>query len=452
MKEMILKLKEKKMVTIIISVIIFIVIILIIIITNSRKPISTATESQLSEFENTYIGNNTDVNNIVDLLPYADKKEEIELLTSQHPYTLTIKYNMSSSKELLEYNTYKLFNLISNADKIVYKLYNGDISINRNEINEENLNIYSIINDYLISLEKPHEGENNQFKTFSSIKYFGLDNDKDNIIVYLWAVVESYYKEGEYVISSSGSSMPYKFILKDNKVLKYIIPEDGDKYIQSVEENFPQSIINHFDDIYVNADKNLHLNPNPNTIYSVGQENILDVNVKNDVTSFYGINEAEINYFNPYSLLTEEIGDSNKLTKIIEKYKISQEQDYDIYLYGITANVSINSEYISLERALEEKMLSIDRLIQYSKSNSVSTQTYKDGGSIIINCKEYTLIKMNKIGGDKSLYICRVNTNFDDISNLNTENNQVQEFLNETNNNINQNYIYNNVDLNTNEM
>lgn len=440
MQKILSKIKENKLI-VITALIIIVAITITIALLTSKKSKETSEESELSKYENTYIGDNTSVNNIVSLLPYADKKEKIELTTSEKPYTLTIKYNMSSSKELLEYNSYKIFKLINNVDKIIYELEDKEIEVLRTDIDEEKLNIYSIIENYLTSLEK--QNDEKEYKTFISAKYFELDNNKDDIIVYLWAQIESYYKEENYVIASEGSSMPYKITLKDNEVIEYVIPEDGNKYQESIEKNFPQKVINQFDDIYVKANKDLHTNPDPNTVYASGEENILEVNVKNMVTTYYGINEGQINYANPYTLYIED--SKEKLTKIVEG------AEYDTYLYGITANVKLNGEYMSLEKALKEKLISIEKLIEYSKTLALSSSVYKDGGSTEIKCKEYTIIKMNRIDGDKNLYICKQETTIQEIENLEfdvseKEKNEIEQYINKVENNGFAYQEYSNVD------
>ena len=110
--------------------------------------------------------------------------------------------------------------------------------------------LYKKVEQYLIKLEQQNydnerlevnmEGEN--FKTFIDIAKLGISKNEDETYVYIWALIKNYYGYEERI--SSGSSMPYKFTIKNNEIVKYQIPEDGDRYAKSIQEIFPKDIIN----------------------------------------------------------------------------------------------------------------------------------------------------------------------------------------------------------------
>lgn len=112
--------------------------------------------------------------------------------------------------------------------------------------------LYEKVEQYLISQEEPHyhlETKDSKpnynvsdFKVFTDIANLGIKEKNDEIYVYVWALVESYYVQDGKLISNSGSSMPYKFILKNEEVVDYEIPLDGKEYNKSIKKIFPLDI------------------------------------------------------------------------------------------------------------------------------------------------------------------------------------------------------------------
>lgn len=104
--------------------------------------------------------------------------------------------------------------------------------------------IYQDIEQYLSSLEEKNHQVNNKnddFKVFVDIAKMGIKKENEETFAYVWALIKTYYVEnGE--LQSSGSSMPYKFRIKDNEIIEYQIPEDGERYISSINEIFPKDI------------------------------------------------------------------------------------------------------------------------------------------------------------------------------------------------------------------
>lgn len=111
----------------------------------------------------------------------------------------------------------------------------------------EEENIYKKIEKYLINLEEKNhqvnsENKSDDFKVYADIQRMGTKKEDEEIIAYVWALIKTYYVEnGE--LQSSGSSMPYKFRIKDNEIREYQIPEDGERYESSINEIFPKQIV-----------------------------------------------------------------------------------------------------------------------------------------------------------------------------------------------------------------
>ena len=110
----------------------------------------------------------------------------------------------------------------------------------------EEKKIYQDIEQYLINLEEKNHQVNNKnknddFKVFVDIAEMEIKKENEETFAYVWALIKTYYVEnGE--LQSDGSSMPYKFIIKDNEIKEYQIPEDGERYISSINEIFPKDV------------------------------------------------------------------------------------------------------------------------------------------------------------------------------------------------------------------
>lgn len=123
--------------------------------------------------------------------------------------------------------------------------------------------LYEKVEQYLISQEQPHyflETKDSKpnynvsdFKVFTDIAKLGVGQCKDETYVYVWALVESYYIQDGKLIHNSGSSIPYKFILKNDEIIDYQIPKDGSEYAKSIKKIFPNDIRNKLDNSLVNS-------------------------------------------------------------------------------------------------------------------------------------------------------------------------------------------------------
>ncbi len=82
--------------------------------------------------------------------------------------------------------------------------------------------------------------------------------------------------------------------------------------------------------------------------------------------------------------------------------------DYDVCYYNIdSASVMIDGKAVDLLDAVSQGRLTFDQLITDADSlgDWVYSAEYKDGGSKLYCFDEYVILKMNKINGDKTLYI-----------------------------------------------
>lgn len=120
----------------------------------------------------------------------------------------------------------------------------------RTVTNREDL--YEKIEEYLVSLEEPHYSletkestpnyDISDFKVFTDIQKLGIKQKGNQFYVYVWAKVYSYYVEDHQLEVNSGYSAPCKFVIKNDEVTDCIMPEDGERYAESIKEIFPKDI------------------------------------------------------------------------------------------------------------------------------------------------------------------------------------------------------------------
>ncbi|MBB6452642.1 hypothetical protein HNQ94_001088 [Salirhabdus euzebyi] len=75
-----------------------------------------------------------------------------------------------------------------------------------------------------------------------------LDSNKEKGEVYLWALIEEYYVEGEKVDLGSGMSVPMVLHVKIDQgtlqILDHTLPQDGSYYTEDVKKLFPKNTHN----------------------------------------------------------------------------------------------------------------------------------------------------------------------------------------------------------------
>lgn len=125
------------------------------------------------------------------------------------------------------------------------------------DLHEEEIEI--AIKEYLIKKAdndyKHHENE----KGFASFRIYLLDEKEKNshYNIYAWVLEEKYYLENNEIKKDSGSSIPYKFIVKyiDDEyiVTNSKIPRDGSLYKEDMKNIFPRSVRNDMNNVYVDG-------------------------------------------------------------------------------------------------------------------------------------------------------------------------------------------------------
>ena len=120
------------------------------------------------------------------------------------------------------------------------------IFFSNKETNEKYINdldyLYDIALNYVIDEDAKEDNPDhslNNYHFFATYKPFGITEDGDTNYVYMWILGESYSLKDETVEPGSGYSIFHRFTIKDDKVVKMEIPEDGDGYTKSLKKMCP---------------------------------------------------------------------------------------------------------------------------------------------------------------------------------------------------------------------
>lgn len=107
-----------------------------------------------------------------------------------------------------------------------------------------------------------------------------------------------------------------------------------------------------------------------------------------------------------------------KAYKILDKSEMN-DCNYRVYSYEGSVNILINGEEISLRSAALENKITMDEILEKAekdlKEGKITGDMYKDGGSKIYKYNSYVIIKLNRVDGNKDIYIGSANLNINDL-------------------------------------
>ena len=187
--------------------------------------------------------------------------------------------------------------------------------------------LYAKVEQYLINQEKPHYYSSEKydevnyditnFKVFTDITQLGIKQKNDEFYVYVWALIESYYVQDGKVVGNSGSSMPYKFTIKNSEIVDYEIPEDGSYYAKSIKRIFPIDIRVKLNDDLVDSAK-----------------------LDNEVKEYYSFLDS----FNPNNVTTIDIVQGGLILEGETAKKITLNQKETSSMLNILSSISFSPE------------------------------------------------------------------------------------------------------------
>lgn len=112
------------------------------------------------------------------------------------------------------------------------------------DLNEEE--IHTAILNYIVEKGDNEYKRYDNEKTFASMRVFLIEEKEKNKLynIYAWVLEEKYYLENNEIKESSGSSIPYKFVVEntDDKfiVTDLLIPRDRLILYKRYEKNLPR--------------------------------------------------------------------------------------------------------------------------------------------------------------------------------------------------------------------
>ena len=122
-------------------------------------------------------------------------------------------------------------------------------------VNLDEEKIINSIENYIVINGDENKRHDNS-KTFVSMRIFLMDEKKDNNLyyVYAWVLEECFYFEDNKITNESGSSIPYKFVVKkindEFEVTDSRIPRDGSYYSKDIKNIFPRSVRKEIDGVH----------------------------------------------------------------------------------------------------------------------------------------------------------------------------------------------------------
>ena len=122
------------------------------------------------------------------------------------------------------------------------------------DLKEEEIKL--AITDYLIQKGDSEPKHNDNEKTFVSMRIYLIEEkERDkHYNIYAWVLEEKHYLENDEIKQDSGSSIPYKFVVKsvDGKfsVTDFKIPRDGSYYSVDMKNIFPDSVRNDMNEVH----------------------------------------------------------------------------------------------------------------------------------------------------------------------------------------------------------
>ncbi|WNF38379.1 hypothetical protein RJD24_08145 [Bacillaceae bacterium IKA-2] len=115
----------------------------------------------------------------------------------------------------------------------------GDSKISEN-------NAISVIEEQVVENYLTEEVMNSNFGGEIFVAYEILETNKNKGEIYLWALIEKYYKKGKNTEMGSGMSVPIVLSVSEHndslEILSHSLPRDGSYYSEDIKELFPKKI------------------------------------------------------------------------------------------------------------------------------------------------------------------------------------------------------------------
>lgn len=142
-----------------------------------------------------------------------------------------------------------------------------------------------------------------------------------------------------------------------------------------------------------------------------GAEELLEI-IKTVNITYNSILDFEIIFYDNDSI------ESYKIYTILDKSE-TDIYDYNIYGYDGIVNIKIYGNEYSLKEALLENKITMEEIIEKAikdeKEGKITSEMYKNGGSMEYHYDNYTIIKFATLSGNRDVYIGNKNLKLTDI-------------------------------------
>lgn len=147
-------------------------------------------------------------------------------------------------------------------------------------------------------------------------------------------------------------------------------------------------------------------------LFGVGRKVLIsyDGYIKEIYPAQIDTDNIEINGYSDFELIITKDNET-KTKKILNNKDInSNNQDLNLYYYGLEKiDVKVDNKTLPLETALRDGKITLQGIVEKANKDldngTIKGDMYKDGGSMIYEYGEYTIIKCNTLDGNRDIYI-----------------------------------------------
>lgn len=143
-------------------------------------------------------------------------------------------------------------------------------------------------------------------------------------------------------------------------------------------------------------------------LYGIGRKVIIEYNgaIKESYPAQIDTDYILTDGYENFTLTVKKSENTNK-RKILNNAELyKNNSDFNLYYYGLDkVNVTIKDRTMSLEKALKSGKITLDGLIIKANKDFPNAISYDDGGSVEYHYKDYSIIKVHKLDGNRDVYI-----------------------------------------------
>lgn len=143
-------------------------------------------------------------------------------------------------------------------------------------------------------------------------------------------------------------------------------------------------------------------------LYGIGRKVIIEYNgaIKESYPAQINTDYILTGGYDNFTLTVKKSENTNK-RKILNNTELyKNNSDFNLYYYGLDeVNVTIKGQTMSLEKALKSGKITLDGLIIKANKDFPNATSYDDGGSVEYHYKDYSIIKVHKLDGNRDVYI-----------------------------------------------